>query len=157
NVLMGAFIASPDAYLHTLTENETTLSAFASALVADLRDFLPNFGSQTLQALQAAPADLADALISDLKQPKLAIKTLILDDFDKLPPDDDVAAFFERFVAKLPRGVKLVVNSRSLRYRPWGALVHSGEAVVLGEENGLDGGIFTPSASQDPHLEVYGF
>jgi DNA-binding SARP family transcriptional activator len=157
NALMGAFISFPDAYLHTLTENETTLSTFASGLVADLRDFLPNFGSQTLQAVQAAPADLADALVSDLKQPKSAIKTLILDDFDKLSSDDDVATFFERLVSKLPRGMKLVVNARSLRYRPWGALVHSGEAIALGEENALDGGIFIPSAPADPHLEVYGF
>lgn len=157
NALMAAFISSSDAYLHTLTENETSLSAFASGLVEDLRDFLPSFGSQTLQALHASPADLADALVADLKQPKSAIKTLILDDFDKLSPDDDVATFFERLISKLPRGMKLVVNARSLRYRPWGALVHSGEAIVLGEENALDGGIFTPSASEAPHLEVYGF
>jgi DNA-binding SARP family transcriptional activator len=154
---MGVFLDSPDAYLHTLSEGETTLSAFANGLVADLRDFFPNFGSQTVQAADSAPADLADAVLADLKQLKSGIKTLILDDFDKLYPSDDVAAFFERFVDKLPRGMKLVINSRTLTYRPWGELAHSGEAVVLGEESAIDGGIFTPSASTKPHLEVYGF
>src|SRR5258708_2518602 len=89
NVLMAAFMASPDVYLHALGESETNLAAFASALVADLRDFFPNFGSQTLKAVHSSPADLADALIADLKQLKSAIKVLILDDLDKLLPGDE--------------------------------------------------------------------
>lgn len=157
NTLMAAFIATPDVYLHTLSESETNLSAFLSGFVADLRDFFPNFGSQCLQAVNGDPADLADAVVSDLKQLKSAVKILILDDLDKLAPTDETAEFFERFVAKLPRGLKLVVNSRNLSYRPWGKLAHSGEAAILGEENALDGGIFKPSASDKPHLEVYGF
>ncbi len=157
NILMAAFISSPDAYLHALSENETTLSAFASGLVADLREFFPSFGSQTLAAVDAAPADLADALAADLKQLKSAIQILVLDDLDILVPTDDTTAFFERFIAKMPRGLKLVVNSRNLSYRPWGQLAHSGEAAILGEENAIDGGIFNPSASEKPHLEVYGF
>src|SRR5258708_5737272 len=70
NAFMTAFISSPAAYLYTLTEQETTLPVFARELVTALGCFFPKFGSQTLQALDATPYDLADALVADLKSLK---------------------------------------------------------------------------------------
>src|SRR5258708_5093347 len=157
NAFMVAFTASPDTYLHTLSATETTLRTFTHGLVADLRAFFPDFGSQTVQAVTAGPTDLAEALSADLKRLKSALTTLILDDLDRLFPNDDAAVFFAHFVRKLPKGVRLVINARTLPVRPWADLVRAGQAIVLGEEQTLDGGILSAAAALKPHLEVYGF
>ena len=155
NALLAGFITSQETFLHTLSNLEITLPTFAAGLCADLRDFFPNFGSHTLQAVDATPTDLADTLAFDLKQLKSGLRVLILDDLDWITANDEFATFFEHLIAKFPHGMKLVINSRTLSDRPWGKLVRADKAIVLGEQSILNVGIFT--ASDKPQLEVYGF
>jgi len=160
NAIMPWFLeAGAQTYLYTLMPQDTTLQPFLSNLVQSLSDFDPKFGSQTTQALQqrrVSPGDLADALIADLGRAKPKPKFLILDEFDHLVPSEEVNEFFQAFVNGLPKGIQLVVNSRLLTYEPWSSFVRSGQAVVLGESEVLDGGIFNPEVPDMPHLEVYG-
>ncbi|HLY27134.1 MAG TPA: BTAD domain-containing putative transcriptional regulator [Aggregatilineales bacterium] len=161
NAMLGAFIKVRDAYLYTLTPQDSSLDSFLRNLIESLAQDNPRFGGQTIQALGARKlkvADLADALVADLGSLKPRARALILDSFDFLPITEDVIAFLEKLILALPDNSKLVINSRRLSYEPWQSLVHSGEAVVLGEEQALDGGILTASAdAKHPHLEVYAF
>jgi DNA-binding SARP family transcriptional activator len=150
NAILPWFLeAGAQSYLYTLLPQDTTPPTFLSNLVESLSDFDPKFGAQTRQALQqrrATPADLAEALVADL-----------LDELDHLVPGEDTSAFFQALVNGLPKGLQLVINSRLLTYEPWSGFVRSGKAVVLGESEVLDGGIFNPEVPEMPHLEVYGF
>jgi DNA-binding SARP family transcriptional activator len=161
NALTAYFMESgTGAYFYALSPEDTTLQAFLKNLVDTLRDVDPKFGRQISQALDQAnvsPADLADALLYDLGKARPKPHTLLLDEFDNLAQGDDVNAFFEQFVLHLPDDLRLVINSRQLDYQPWSRFVRSGDAVVLGAEQVLDGTIFSPDVPEMPHLEVYGF
>ncbi|MEP7286881.1 MAG: bacterial transcriptional activator domain-containing protein [Chloroflexota bacterium] len=160
NVLMAGFIAQPGTYLYTLSSHDSTLTVFLENLVNGLSDTIPNFGAQTLQALNASsttPRDLAEALVADLGKAKPKCTILILNDLDILEQNDEVSTFLQHLVDSLPQASHLVINSRNINYYPWNQLVQTGEAVVLGEETGLGGGIFNAGAPEIAHLEVYGF
>jgi DNA-binding SARP family transcriptional activator len=161
NAFMSWFLqAGADTYLYTLTAQDVTLPAFLANLVTGLQDIDPKFGRQTSQALaspRAEPADLADALLADLGKAKPKPRFLVLDEFDALSQGVDTDAFFERLANTLPPGLQLVINSRQLAYQPWYSMVQSGDAVVLGASQVLDGSIFNPDIPEGPHLEIYGF
>ncbi len=161
NALLGWFLnADTDISFYALTPNDTTLLPFLHNLISALQDGDPKFGRDTTQALndkQAKPIDLADALIADVGRAKPKPRYLILDNFDMLTMTSDEDRFFERFISKIPHGLQVVINSRQLNYLPWWKFVQSGEAIVLGSENVLDGGILNPNNPESAHLEVYGF
>src|SRR5713226_10472236 len=132
NVLLAEFAAVAGAYYYALQPSDTTLNAFVGGLVSGLKDFSPDFGSASEQALgqrKVTPADLATALAADLRTLKPTLSYLILDQFDILADDERTAPFFEYLVESLARGQHLVINSRVLRYRPWGPMIHAGNAV----------------------------
>src|SRR5579859_6811477 len=161
NSFLNAFINHHDAYYYALTRSDETLDSFLRGLIQALGADNPGFGTQATQALEARKVkahELAEALLADLKTLKPRPGLLILDSFDFLRITEDASAFLEKFVAALSGELRLIINGRSLSYEPWQSLVHSGQAVVLGEEQALDGGILTPEANaQQLHLEVYAF
>jgi len=162
NTFMGWLLQpTRETYLYTLTAQDSTLLAFLANMIAAFQESIdPKFGSQTQQALgqrKADPGDLAEALIADLGKAKPKPRFLVFDEFDHLETSADVATFFEQLVATLPSSLKLVINSRQLPYYPWSAYIRSGEGIVVGETQALDGGIFNPDVPESPHLEVYGF
>jgi len=162
NTFMGWLLQpTKETYLYTLTAQDTTLLAFLEHMVVAVQESIdPKFGGQTQQALGQRgvdPGDLAEALIADLGKAKPKPRFLVFDEFDHLETSPDAATFFEQLVAKLPSSLKLVINSRQLPYYPWSAYIRSGEGIVVGESQALDGGIFNPSVPESPHLEVYGF
>ncbi len=159
NALLSAFVEGQNTYFYSLTANEATLDTFVEGLIQALGEDNPGFGKQTTQALNVRRldlSDLADALVNDLATLKPRAHLLVLDSFDFLEVTDDVSIFFQKFVEALPDETHLIVNARYLRSEPWQTLVHSGKAIVLGEDQALDGGILVPSAdTKNPHLEVY--
>src|SRR5258708_2383810 len=159
--MLTVFGERRDGYLYTVTPQDSSLDNFLKGLIEGIVLDNPGFGPQTNQALGARTlkvADLADALVTDLGSLKPRARVLILDWLCFLPVTEDVVAFLDKLVAALPTDFQLVINARRLSYEPWQSLVHSGEAVVLGEEQALEGGVLTPSANaKRPHLEVYAF
>lgn len=161
NALMAWFINTGlEAYFYSLTERDSSLNALLPSLVEIFRDIDSQFGRQLNPALansDANPADLADALLADLAKAKPKPRYLILDNLDHLVQNADTDQFFEQLVSGLPRGLQVVVNSRLMPYSPWSEFVRSGQAIVLGTQHVIDGGIFDPSVPEQPHLEVYSF
>src|SRR5260370_19337678 len=104
NVLLAEFAAVAGAYYYALQPSDTTLNAFVGGLVSGLKDFSPDFGSASEQALgqrRATPADLAAALVADLRKLKPALSYLILDQFDILDDDERSAPFFVHLAERL--------------------------------------------------------
>jgi hypothetical protein len=160
NVLLANFANDPGTLFYSLDPGDNTIIPFLRGLSQGLRDLVPSFGTETSRALNRdgiTPTALADALAADLGKVKPKAKYLILDAFDHLEMDENAALFFTHLVENLPHGPKLIINSRKLTYYPWYPLVKSGEAVVLGDETSLDGGIFNEKYGEGFHLEVYGF
>lgn len=161
NALMGWFLdADTDVYFYALTPSDTSLRTLLLNIINSFQDSDPRFGRDTTQALsdkKATPNDLADALIADLGRAKPKPRYLILDNFDLLTMTADEDRFFKRLIPKVPHGLQLVINSRQLNYLPWWNFVQTGEAIVLGSENVLDGSILNPNNPESAHLEVYGF
>jgi DNA-binding SARP family transcriptional activator len=163
NVLLSMFVRGPDTLYYQLTSNDTGLTAFLDNLVATLSDVYPDSWTQLSQARnnkRASINDYADALAADLKNLKPRIRYFVLDEFDFLTSSDETnetGEFFQHFVARLPESITLVINARTLPFSPWDTMLQAGEAVVLGEQMALDGGIFVPGELDKPHLEVYGF
>lgn len=159
NALMSLFTTfGADALFYALAPTDSTLSAFLTSFVEGIRDTDDKFGKQIAQALttaDAGPEDYADAFINDLGKAKPKPDFLILDNFDYLSSSEEVTTFFTRVVAKLSKGLQLVINSRNLSTDPWSSLVRNHKAVVLGDEKSLNGGIFDPAKPETPHLEVY--
>ncbi|MFQ3535776.1 MAG: bacterial transcriptional activator domain-containing protein [Aggregatilineales bacterium] len=163
NALLAWFLnAGSEAYYYAINQ-PVDLHTFLWQLTEALRDFDPNFGAQSVQAVnrRAAPAECADALVADLKKawPKPAY--LVVDNADLLLSNSDVGCevllvFFERLAEALPADLKVVLNSRLLDYQMWAQMVYRGEAMVFGDDMTLDEGIFNPNRRATAHLEVYG-
>lgn len=159
NFLIHHFTSLTDetAYF-SLSPESRYLGDFLIQWNAELREYDPKIGKTVVTAVQTEDStaqDLADAWVADLAKGKQPLSQLILDNFDELVQDEHVAAFFNRLVTKLPKGVQLIINGRHLPIDPWLALVKAKKSVVLGDEQALDGGIFDAKKPQSPHLEIY--
>lgn len=144
----------PDALYYGLTEAESTLEAWLRRMIDDPA-FPKGFGGQTREALKkrAKPEDLAAALGADLGSVRGKHYMLLIDAFDHIQPTKAVDRFIRALPAALPEKVQLVINARLLRLQPWNDLVLAGEAVVVGEEKAIDGGIYGDEEQRD-QLEV---
>jgi DNA-binding SARP family transcriptional activator len=142
---------------YALTPDDSTLPYFLANMTSALRDIDPKFGAQLQSAVEslAEPQDLADALAADLSKARPKPHYLVLDNFDHLTINEEMYAFFLRLTEKLPRGMQLVLNSRSLTYAPWAGLLREGRAVMLGDDRTLNGGIFDTAKPESAHLEVF--
>ncbi|NLE51332.1 MAG: hypothetical protein GX613_07990 [Chloroflexi bacterium] len=144
-----------NAIFYSLTESENTLEAWLRRMV-DAPAFPESFGAQTREALKkrAKPEDLAAALGADLGSVRSKSYGLILDAFDTIQPTKAVERFVSALPAALPDKVQVVINARLLRLQPWNDLVLAGDAVVVGAEEAIDGGIYGDE-EQRGQLEVF--
>jgi DNA-binding SARP family transcriptional activator len=156
--MLAYFMADgQDTYYYSLNPDDNNLSLMMRSLVERFADFDPKFGRQVESLPEtASPEDIAEALAADLGKAKPKPRFVVIDNHDFLTHHKDNPRFFHRLVMSLPKGMQLVINSRTLEYTTWSSLVREGYAVVLGDTDTLDGGIFDPNKPDAPHLEVYG-
>ncbi len=126
-----------------LGKDDSTLTAWLTNMV-DADVFPHNFGKQTRAALQqrAQPEDLAAAFGADLSTLGSKLFVLFLDTFDHLSVSKAESRFFSALPAKMPSQVRIVINARLLDLQPWNDLVLGGQAVVVGTDEAMDGGIY---------------
>jgi DNA-binding SARP family transcriptional activator len=118
--------------------------------------FPSSFGSQTRTALQqrASPQDLAVAFGADLAALRSEPFMLLLDLFDHLQPTKVVDQFFRALPAAMPGHAQIVINARLLDVQPWNDLLHKEQAVVVGNEQALSGGIYGDEPKRG-QLEIF--
>jgi DNA-binding SARP family transcriptional activator len=123
--------------------DDSSLTAWLAHMIeADV--FPLEFGQQTRAALQqrAHPEDLAAAFGADLDAWGSDLVLLFLDSFDNLEVSKAENKFFHALPAKLPSQVRVVINARLLDLQPWNDLILDGQAVVVGTDEAMDGGIY---------------
>lgn len=129
---------------YSLHEDDVTLADLLTHLVEDEEVFPAGTGSQTRAALAAEvkPEDLAAAFGADLSALHKNHSMLLLDSFDNLTMDKAAVRFFRALPSKLSGQVQLVINARLIDLQPWNDLLLAGDAVVVGNEQALGGGIY---------------
>jgi len=159
-LLIAALIDSPPAplYYYSLGIRDNSLAQFLTGLSHDLGDQSPTFGRRLNQARNESPDDidkLAQALAADLDDLNSEDYLLILDEYDRADAVQEIQAFVEVLLDKLPKQCHLLINSRTLPRLPWVALVAKHEAVVLRDSKLLTSGFYTERISENPNVEVY--
>ena len=74
---------------------------------------------------------ILSAFISELTELSDGEFCLILDEFDRADPADDVLRFVERLSHLAPERCNIVLNGRSLPRMPWLAMIAKGHAVIF--------------------------
>jgi DNA-binding SARP family transcriptional activator len=134
---------------YSLSEDDTVLADWLDHMLnADV--FPLDFGQQTRAALHGRdePEDLAAAFTADLSMLRSDLFVLFLDSFDNLRITKAADRFFRALPAKMPSHARMVINARLLDLQPWNDLILDGDAVVVGTDEAMDGGIY----GDDPKL-----
>jgi DNA-binding SARP family transcriptional activator len=128
---------------YNLREGDSSLKLWLGNMIND-EIFPEGFGGQTRAALQtkAIPEDLAAALGADLATLPDKPLVLMLDALDRLEASKEADRFFRALPAAIPHQVQIAIGARLLSLQPWDDLVQAGQAVVVGNEEALDGGIY---------------
>jgi DNA-binding SARP family transcriptional activator len=158
NLFLTHFLSNTHTGLlyYRIAEEQSTLSGWLNALVAEFDQVLDHFGDNLKQALQGnKPEALGEALAADLGAYSSEPVVLFIDEFDKAPLNGDFRKIIKAAVAALPGHVQLAFSSRLLTYQPWYDMVSQGEALVLGTEYRKDDVMFTVEPTPRPQLEVY--
>ncbi len=119
-------------------------------------DLLPASLEHTRAALggRATPEEMAVAFGADLHLLRSDRYMLVLDTFDRLEMGDDETRFFQALPEQMPSHAQIVINARLLGLEPWNSLVLNDQAVVVGNEEAMDGGIYGDDPAKG-QLEVH--
>jgi two-component SAPR family response regulator len=160
NVFLTYYLkgAGREILYYRMGSEQGSLSSWLQGVVDEFSQVNPAFGKNLNKVLdQNDPKALAKALAADLAKHSKEPLVFYIDEFDRLPFDDSVAAFMRHLMAELPPNVQIAVNSRLLAHQPWYEFVQKGEAVVLGTERRKDDLMFRLEEQAKPQLETYAF
>lgn len=143
-------------YYYPLQAHHTTLAGWLTDFVEDAQ-FPKDFGQNTIAALGqrgVLPEELAEGLGADLKTLRKSKYTLIIDELDRLTEDlANIETFFKELSSYMPKQAQIMVDGRQLRRQPWHELKASGDALIIGDENAVGGGFFSPEDVQRGQVE----
>jgi DNA-binding SARP family transcriptional activator len=145
-------------HFYTLNPQESTLPRFLTG-VSDMLGAEKNTGGQKVKRVLARsaprPEDMALALIAALPNHHTQRAYLILDNFDYLVLDEELATFFKTLADHLPDTLGIVINSRYIAQRFWAPLVQSGQALFLDDGYALDSCVPEQNSADRARLEVH--
>lgn len=156
----GAFLAmfmrayEQEIVCYSLSTEDTSLRHWLTHMATS--DLLPAPLSQTQAALsgRTTPDELAAAFGADLAALRSDRYMLLLDRFDYLEMAGEADQFFRALPAQMPGHVQLVISARLLGVQPWNDMLHAGQAVVVGNEHAVGGGIYGDDPARG-QLEVH--
>jgi two-component SAPR family response regulator len=159
NVFLNYFLRDNGKELlyYRISAEQNSLYLWLQGMVEDFNKLSGGFGKNLDQALEGLdPKRLAQALGKDLnahagKSPLI----VYIDEFDRIPYDDNLNIFFRELVDTLHANVQIALSSRLLTHQPWYDFISKGMAVVLGTERRKDDLIFRVEEQIKPQLEVY--
>lgn len=155
NLFLSHFVADDREGLlyYRIPNDATTLENWLNGLVQELSSVLGDFGAHLRAAPRRAEA-WGEALAADLGA---LGGVLFIDEFDRVPHDDELVRFLYALVKALPDSVQLAFSSRLLTRQVWYDLLAQGYAVVLGTEQRKNDVMFTLETRPKPQLEIYAF
>lgn len=154
NVFLAHFLQDSSLFYFRPMGSAIPLNDWLQCLADELESGTGTPAQNLRDALEnGTAARLGEALAADLT----SSKTVFFDEFDRINADSHLEAFIQSFVAALPAGTQLVVNSRSFDLEVWHSIVASGKACVLGVETRPNDVMFATEDTVRPQLEVYAF
>lgn len=159
NVYLAYFLQDDSKNLIYLRPEKKapTLIEFLNTVVNELSHDLNAKNLSDALASDAAPSDLATALLTDIKTESSKTDILYFDELDRVELGAPLREFITSLIENLPDNVKLVVNSRLVTHDPWIQFVREGHVAVLGTEHRSTNLLFSTEDSDKPQLEIYAF
>src|SRR5215212_8663255 len=159
--LVSRMLADPDVrvFYYAMGADDIDIPAFLAGFTHDLADQSPTFGA----SINLVPLDnledltpLLDAFAQDLNQLSQEPYVLLLDEFDRANVGDDLQAFLEALVDRLPPQCCMVISSRTLPRFPWMSMIAQGKAVMLEDSDLIQDDFYQNQAKEDARVQVYG-
>jgi DNA-binding SARP family transcriptional activator len=160
NVFLTYYLRSQgrDILYFRASSEQTTLMSWLQGVYDEFSPLPGGFGKQLQKALAGGETkQLAKALATDLGKHHKDAVVFYIDEFDRIPFDENMATFMRELLANLPEHVQIAVSSRLLTHQPWYDFVLRGDAVVMGTERRRDDLMFRVEDRVKPQLEVYSF
>ncbi len=159
SVLVARLVNDPDldVFYYAMSQSDVSVESFLSGLTHDLAHQYPTFGRH-LNQVRRENADvdtLAEMLAKDLAELSNRPHILILDEYDRADTSQELQAFLERLIEKLPGNCQLVINSRELPRMPLISLIAKRQAVVLRDDHLVSSDFYDMAEGGVHHLEVY--
>ncbi|MBI5959019.1 MAG: hypothetical protein HY866_09810 [Chloroflexi bacterium] len=160
SVLVAQLMNDPQkmVYYYAMGPDDLNIHSFLSGITHDLANQHPTFG-RYLNQIHFENEDnldiLRDAFVADLRDLSSEPYLLILDEYDRTDSADDLQAFIEKVIIKLPPLCRLVINSRTLPRLPWVSLIAQKKAVILQDDMQISSNFYNMRTSGQPRLEVF--
>jgi ATP/maltotriose-dependent transcriptional regulator MalT len=160
-VLLSKLLASPElkVYYYAMGPDDIDVVAFLSGFTHDMAEQVPNFGGRinhlgfnTDDGLDA----LVDAMAADLNDLNDAPFLLVLDEFDQADIADDLQAFIEKLIDRLPPQCKLVLSSRQLPRLPWVSMIAQNKAIMLRDSELVSNHFYQKPFEGEARIQVHG-
>jgi DNA-binding SARP family transcriptional activator len=148
----------PQVFYYAMGPDDVNVHSFLSGITHDLANQHPTFGRYLNQIHFEAQGDfeaLLEAFVADLHDLSAEPFLLILDEYDRTDSADDLQAFVEQIILRLPAHCQLVINSRTLPRLPWVSLIAQKKAVILHDEQVVESNFYDLRKDGATRLEVY--
>jgi DNA-binding SARP family transcriptional activator len=160
SVLVAQLMNDPDTkvFYYAMGSDDVNIRSFLSGITHDLANQHPTFGRYLNQVhfeTQENEQELLDAFVADVRDLSDEPFLLILDEYDRTDSADDLQAFIEQIILRLPSHCQIVINSRTLPRLPWVSLIAQKKAVILKEDILVSSDFYDMRTEGQPWLEVY--
>jgi len=160
SVLVAQLMNDPDVrvYYYAMGPDDINIGSFLSGITHDLANQHPTFGRYLNQIHFETENDfesLLEAFVADLADLSEEPFLLILDEYDRTDSADDLQAFVEQVILRLPAYCQLVINSRTLPRLPWVSLIAQKKAVILQDEHLVSSNFYDMRTDGETRLEVF--
>src|SRR5690606_12441367 len=134
SVLVAQLLNDPAtrAFYYAMGPDDVNVRSFLSGITHDLANQHPTFGRHLNQVRfesQNDPDALLDAFVADIRELSDEPFLLIFDEYDRTDSADDLQAFVERLITRMPPASQLVINTRTLPRLPWVSLIAQRKAI----------------------------
>lgn len=159
SMLVAQLMNDPDlrVFYYAMGPDDVNVRSFLSGITHDLANQHATFGRHLNQfhfEAQATQETLLEAFIRDVDELSDEPFLLILDEYDRTDSADDLQAFVEQVIVRLPAKCKIVINSRTLPRLPWVSLIAQRKAVILEDDKVVASDFYGMRTEGDTLLEV---
>jgi DNA-binding SARP family transcriptional activator len=144
---------------YAMGADDLSVDSVVSGMTHDLPNQHKLFGRHLNMLSDQERSDLdrlIEALLKDLAGVLSKPLLLILDEYDRCDPADDVQVFVERLCAALPDDYRIVINSRTMPRLPWVSMIAHKQAVILADDQIIRKDFYGAQTTADYDLEVFG-
>lgn len=160
SVLVAQLMNDPETqvFYYAMGPDDVNVHSFLSGITHDLANQHPTFGSHLNQIHFETQYDmqaLLAAFVTDVQELSPDPFLLILDEYDRTDSADDLQAFVEQVILRLPATCKIVINSRTLPRLPWVSLIAQKKAVILEDDQLVSSDFYGMKVDSNTQLEVF--